>query len=194
MRYAATIQPHPNKPPLLIGTGETYQEALAAARAWFQAEFDSTSSKEWTRLYALQDQLAVSTEEEFASRTGVPLDDWLARMAAAGVAPARALPEPEGRPLAMPTPRQAGASGRDKLVYAALFCLLFVGSLATVKYVGGRLVNREIHAALSNNNNPIGTGPVMAPAIATIDPDDLWGDFYGPSYDDGDTIGGIAGP
>jgi hypothetical protein len=192
MRYAATIQPKPEKPPLLIGTGETYQEALAAARAWFQKEFDRTSSKEWTRLYALQDQLAVSTEEEFAPRTGVSLDEWLARMAAAGVAPAKALPEPEDRPFVVPTPRQAGASGRDKLVYTALFIVLFAGSLATVKYVGGRLVHREIQAALSNSGNPIG-GPVMAPAIATFDTDDLWGDFYDPSSQDTE-IGGIAGP
>ena len=87
MRYAATIQPHPGQPPLLIGTGETHPEALGAARVWFQKEFDRTSSKEWGRLTALQEQLTISTEEEFAARTGVGLDEWLARMAASGVGP-----------------------------------------------------------------------------------------------------------
>src|SRR5262245_59963148 len=106
MRYAATIQLHPDTPPLLIGVGESHPEALAAARAWFQKEFDRTNSKEWSRLSALQAQLAVSTEVEFASRTGVGLDAWLARTAAAGVAPATPLPETEGRPLVPPTPRK----------------------------------------------------------------------------------------
>ncbi|HEY7035202.1 MAG TPA: hypothetical protein VH482_27940 [Thermomicrobiales bacterium] len=193
MRYAATIQPHPEKPPLLIGVGETQPEALAAARAWFQQELDHTSSKEWSRIYALQDQLGVASEDEFASRTGVGLDEWLARMAAAGVAPAKAPPVTAHAPLAPPTPRKPGAGGLEKLVYCGLFCALFVGSLATAKYVGGRLVDREIHTALSNSNNPIGTGPVAAPAIATIDTDDLWGGLYDPDAG-GDQIDGIAGP
>lgn len=164
---------------------------MAAARAWFQQEFDRTSSREWTRLYALQAQLAVSTEDEFAARTGVGLDEWLARMAAAGVVPAKALPESEGRPLPMPRPRRGGPSGREKLVYVALVCTLFVGSLATVRYVGGKLVHREINAALSNGNVPVGN-PVAAPAIATIDPKTLWGGLYDPSSG-GDQINGVAG-
>ena len=90
MRYATMVQPHPDKPPHLVGIGETRDAALAAARVWFRAEFDRTSSKDWPGLIALQDQLTVSTEEEFAARTGVGLDDWLARMAATGVAPATA--------------------------------------------------------------------------------------------------------
>jgi len=114
MHYAATIQSHPEKPPLLIGVGETHPEALGAARIWFQKEFDRTSSKDWGRLTALQEQLTISTEEEFASRTGVGLDERLARMAAAGVAPAKAPKEPEPyRPLVPPSPRSGGAEIRS---------------------------------------------------------------------------------
>jgi hypothetical protein len=191
MRYAATIQPHPEKPLLLIGTGESYQDALAAARAWFQKEFDHTSAKDWTRLYALQDRLAVSTEDEFAARTGIDLDEWLARMAAAGVAPATAPPVTEDQPLVVPGPRRSGGSGVEKLIFTALICLLLAGSLMAVKYAGVRFVDREIESALSKSDNPFGQGPAVAPAVATFDPDSLWRGSFDPSG--GDEIGGIAG-
>jgi hypothetical protein len=193
MRYAATVQPHPEKPPLLIGVGETQPEALAAARAWFQKEFDRTSSKDWSRLYALQDRLALSTEDEFTARTGVGLDTWLARMAAAGVAPATPLPETEGRPLVPPTPRKPGASGTEKLIYCALVFVLFAGSLGTMRYLGSKLVHHEIQTALSNKNNPIAGAPVAAPAIPTLDTGNLWGGLYDPNTGD-DQINGVAGP
>ena len=191
MHYAATIQSHPEKPPLLIGVGETHPEALGAARIWFQKEFDRTSSKDWGRLTALQEQLTISTEEEFASRTGVGLDEWLARMAAAGVAPAKAPKEPEPyRPLVPPSPR-SGAGGDQKFVYVALFFVLFSGSFATVRYLSGRLVNHTIETAISNSNTGINTGPAFEPAIATFDPDGLWGgDYELPDDSDIDTVAG----
>ena len=194
MRHVATIQPHPDKLPQLVGIGESGADALSGARAWFSQEFDRTNSKDWFRLIALQDTLADDTEDEFAAKTGVGLDDWLARMTAAGTTPAKAAPVPavDANP---PLPALKGNNSSQMVViYCALSVLIFVGILAGVKYGGTRILNREIESiSRSNNSFDVGSGPAFDSAIGTIDPDDLWGGLYGTMEPD-TSIDGVMGP
>jgi hypothetical protein len=194
MRHAAMIQPKPERPPLLIGLGETRADAMAGARAWFSAEMDRTSSKDWPRLFALQEQLTVYTEDEFPAKTGMGLDDWLAGMSAAGTAPTVASAAAE-RDAWVPLPTPKGNNSSLLLVvYCALSALIFIGVLAGVKYGGTHILNREIESITNSNNSfDIGSGPSYNSDFETIDPDDLWGDMYGPIDGMGPSIGGVSG-
>jgi hypothetical protein len=190
MRYATMVQPHPDKPPHLVGIGETRDDALAAARVWFRAEFDRTSSKDWPGLIALQDQIAISTEEEFATRTGVGLDEWLARMTTAGVAPATAPATSEEDAWVPLTTHRRDRGSLHFLLYCAFCACIFVGVVATARYGATRLLNRQIDS-ITNSSYQIG-GP-MAPAIPTFDADAFWGGNNDPySFDDTQIDGILA--
>jgi hypothetical protein len=193
MRHAAFVQPKLEQPPLLIGLGESRADAMAGARAWFSAEMDRTSSKDWPRLIALQEQLTIYTEDEFAAKMGVPLDDWLARLSSAGIAPkvVSAAAEEE-RHLPLPTPKGNNSSLLN-LMYYTLGALLFLGVLAGMRYGGTQILRREIDAVTNSSSGfDIGDSVEFEP-IGTVDPDDLWGDMYGP-LDSDPAIDGVYGP
>jgi hypothetical protein len=197
MRYAAVIRTHPDASPRLVGVGDSRDDALAGARVWFQAQFDKTSHKDWPRLIALQDQLVVATEDELAAQTGSTLDDWLARMSAARIAPATAPPAAASTAtsddLWIPLPRRREDGSARALVSFVLIAIAIVGVLTTAKYVGGHMLQHELNDIA---NQDIGvSGPVYAPAIGTFDADALNGGFYDPGFDGGgETIGGIGSP
>ena len=194
MRYAALIQPKPEQLPILIGLGETWGDAMAGARAWFGAEMDRTNSKDWPRLIALQEGLLIYTEDEFRAKIGMPLDDWLAGMTAAGAAPkvATVAQEVTGAPL--PTIKNSGSSSLPMVVYCTLGALLFFGIMAGVRYGGTQLIKRELDSITQSNSGlDIGSGTEYDSGIKTVDPDNLWGGMYEPiDMDPG--ISGIAGP
>jgi hypothetical protein len=194
MRHAALIQPKPEQPPQLIGLGETWADAMAGARAWFGTEMDRTSSKDWPRLFALQEQLTVYTEDEFAAKTGIALDDWLAHVSATGIAPTMTSAMPvEDAWIPLPAPR-SNSNSLPMMVYYTIGALIFISVMAGVRYGGTRILQREIDAITNSNNAfDIGSGPAYDSAIATVDPDDFWGDLYGP-LDTGPSIGGVTGP
>ena len=197
MRHAAVIRTHADATPRLVGVGDSRDEALAGARVWFQAQFERTSHKDWPRLIALQDQLVVYTEDELAAQTGSTLDEWLTRMTAAGIAPATAPPvaasttSPDDGWISPPRPRTD--DGARALVSYVLVGIAIIGVLTTAKYVGGRILQRELND-VANQQIPI-SGPVYAPAIGTFDPDVLIGGGYDPGFGGGgETIGDIGSP
>jgi hypothetical protein len=196
MRYAAVIRTGPGSAPRLVGVGESRDGALAGARIWFAAQFERTPHRDWPLLIALQDQLAVYTEDEFTARVGSSLADWLSRMSAAGITPPIAPPAPVSAAASdeswIPEPRRRNDRGARALVSYLLIAVAIVGVLTAAKYVGGRMLQRELNE-IANGENPV-SGPVYAPAIGTFDPD-AWGMTYEPSFGGGsELIGGVSSP
>src|SRR4029453_14408495 len=89
MRYVAVSRPDAAAPIQILGVGESMDDAFAGARAWFDAAFANVDSetRRWRELFAMQKNLAAVPESVFHEKTGVSLDDWLVRLANAGLSP-----------------------------------------------------------------------------------------------------------
>ena len=99
MRYVAVSQPTPWSPMEIIGVGETMDEAYSGARAWFENAFDKFGEHRWNELVAMQNNLNAVSETVLHERTGVTLDEWLARLASAGQDPGA--PQPPKPPMSL---------------------------------------------------------------------------------------------
>lgn len=134
MRYAAVSQSRSDAPVHVIGIGETMDDALASARAWFDLQFARVGYKEHPHLLSLQHHLCIFDEHDLESKSGMGLDAWLARMRAVGVIPPHVKAKPTlpvdnsiwADPAIIPTPRKRGI-GLDTWVIAALLFLVLPG-------------------------------------------------------------------
>jgi hypothetical protein len=97
MRYVAVSRPNLLSPMEIVGVGETMEEAYAGARAWFERAFDMYGGQKWNELVAMQNNLDAVSEDVLRERTGVTLDEWLARLASVGQAPGT--PQPPKPPV-----------------------------------------------------------------------------------------------
>jgi hypothetical protein len=89
MRYVAVSRPDAAAPIQILGVGESMDDAFAGARAWFDTAFANVDSetRRWRELFAMQNNLDAVPESVLHEKTGVSLDDWLARLASAGLSP-----------------------------------------------------------------------------------------------------------
>jgi hypothetical protein len=94
MRYVAVSLPDAAAPIQILGVGESMDDAFAGARAWFDTAFANVDSetRRWRELFAMQNNLDAVPESVLQEKTGVSLDDWLVRLASAGLSPGTSQP------------------------------------------------------------------------------------------------------
>jgi hypothetical protein len=97
MRYVAVSQPTPWSAMEIIGVGDSMDEAYSGARAWFENAFDKFGEQRWNELVAMQNNLNAVPETVLHEKTGVTLDEWLARLASTGQSPGA--PQPPKPPM-----------------------------------------------------------------------------------------------
>jgi hypothetical protein len=97
MRYVAVSQSSPSSPTEIVGVGETMEDAFAGARTWFENAFDKFGDQRWNELVAMQNNLNAVPETVLHEKTGVTLDEWLARLASLGQYPGT--PQPPKPPM-----------------------------------------------------------------------------------------------
>jgi hypothetical protein len=99
MRYVAVSRADATAPIEILGVGETMDEAYSAARAWFENAFDKFGDLRWNELVAMQNNLNAVPEAVLYDKTGVTLDEWVARLTSIGQPPATPqTPKPPLRP------------------------------------------------------------------------------------------------
>jgi hypothetical protein len=97
MRYVAVSQSTPWSAMEIIGVGDSMDEAYSGARAWFENAFDKFGEQRWNELVAMQNNLNAVPETVLHEKTGVTLDEWLARLASTGQSPGA--PQPPKPPM-----------------------------------------------------------------------------------------------
>jgi hypothetical protein len=125
MRYVAVSRTDFTAPVQILGVGETMEEAYAGARDWFDSAFNGVdaSDPKWRKLLALQNNLDAVTEDVLFERSGLGLDEWLARMAAIGQRPGTPQPAKPWRGMG---PYRDLKDGWDRTTWI-LAALYFVG-------------------------------------------------------------------
>lgn len=142
MRYVAISQAAIGAPVQILGVGQSMEEAYAGARAWFDTAFNGVDSGDpkWRNLVVMQNNLDAVTEDVLYEKSGLGLDDWLARLAAIGQSPGTPQPPKPWRGM---EPHRDLKDGWDRTTWI-LAALYFIGLPIFRIFLGWRGLGGEL--------------------------------------------------